>query len=72
MDNTIVIALISFAGTLLGTFGGIITTNKLVTYRLERLESKVDEHNGFGVKIPVIEAKIQGLEHRVEEIEHKI
>ena len=47
MDSTIVIALISFAGTLLGTFGGIITSNKLTTYRIEQLEKKVEQHNKF-------------------------
>lgn len=71
MDSTIIIALISFAGTLLGTFGGIITSNKLTNYRIEQLEKKVDKHNGFGEKIPVMETRIEGLEHRVEELEHR-
>ena len=32
MGDTIAVALISFAGTLIGTFGGIITANKLTNY----------------------------------------
>lgn len=43
MDNTLVVALISFAGTLTGTFGGIITSNKLTNYRIEQLEKKVEK-----------------------------
>lgn len=47
MDNTIVVALVSFAGTLIGTLGGILASAKLTNYRIEQLEKKVDEHNNF-------------------------
>ena len=36
MDNTTLVALISFCGTLVGTFGGILASNKLITYRIEQ------------------------------------
>ena len=29
---------------LVGTFGGILVANKLVNYRIEQLEKKVDKH----------------------------
>ena len=44
MQIDIIVALIAFAGTALGTFGGIITSTKLTTYRIEQLEKKVDWH----------------------------
>jgi hypothetical protein len=69
MDNTILIALISFAGTLIGTFGGIITSNKLTNYRIEQLENKVDKHNGFGERIPVIEEQVKVINHRIDDLE---
>lgn len=69
MDNTILIALISFAGTLVGTFGGIITSSKLTTYRIEQLEHKVDKHNGFGERIPVIEEQVKVINHRIDDLE---
>ena len=31
--------------TLVGIFGGILTANKLMAYRIEQLEKKVDKHN---------------------------
>jgi ABC-type lipoprotein release transport system permease subunit len=69
MDKTIIIALISFAGTLIGTFGGIITSSKLTTYRIEQLENKVDKHNGFGERIPVIEEQVKVINHRIDDLE---
>ena len=38
-------ALISLAGTLIGTFGGIMVSMKLVLYRIERLEDAVKENS---------------------------
>lgn len=45
MDNTIIVAIISGAFTLIGTLGGIIASSKLTAYRIEQLEKKVDKHN---------------------------
>lgn len=59
--ETIIVAVLSFLGTALGTFSGF----KLTTYRVEQLEKKVDKHNNFAERIPVIENKVQNLEHEV-------
>ncbi len=61
MNETVVIALISFAGTLLGTFGGIVTSSKLTNYRIEQLEKKVEVLGKLTIKIPVIEEQIKIL-----------
>ena len=69
MDNEILIAILSFAGTLFGTFGGILTSAKLTNYRIEQLEKKVEKHNNFAERIPVIEEKLKVEEHRIEDLE---
>ncbi len=69
MDKEIIVALVSMAGTLIGSFGGIVTSSKLTNYRIERLEEKVDKHNSFAERIPVVEERIKDLNHRVEDIE---
>lgn len=65
MDSTVIVASISFVGTLLGTIGGILAANKLTNYRIEQLEKKVDKHN------TVIERTFK-LEGRMNEAEHDI
>lgn len=69
MNNDIIVALVAMAGTVIGSFGGIITSSKLTSYRLEKLEQKVDQHNYFAERIPVVEEKIRVLNHRVSDIE---
>lgn len=44
MSNEIWIAIFSLIGTLIGSGGGILVANKLVNYRLEQLEKKVDKY----------------------------
>ena len=45
MNTEIVVALITLAGSAIGTFAGILTSARLTTYRIEQLEKKVDKHN---------------------------
>ena len=57
MDGNIIVALIAFAGTAIGTFGGIVTSSKLTMYRIEQLEKKVDKHNSFAGTNPYFRGK---------------
>jgi hypothetical protein len=69
MDSTILIAVLSFCGTLVGTFGGIVTSAKLTNYRIEQLEKKVEAHNNFATRIPLLEEKIKVEGHRIADLE---
>lgn len=69
MTDTIAVALLSLLGTLVGTFGGIITASKLTNYRIEQLEKKVDKHNNFAEKIPLIQNDIKVANHRIDDLE---
>ena len=71
MNDTVIIAIISFFGTLIGTLGGILTSTKLTNYRIEQLEKKVDKHNNFAERIPIIEEQIKVANHRIEDLERK-
>lgn len=55
MSDTIIVAVLSLVGTLAGTFGGILTSNRLTGYRIEQLEKKVEEHNGVCDRVTVLE-----------------
>ena len=67
MNEAVLVAVLSLIGTLGGTFGGIITSNKLTNYRIERLEQKVSEHNNLVTRMYDIEKHEAIME---EEIEH--
>lgn len=69
MDNTVIVALLSLAGTLIGTFTGILTSAKLTAYRIEQLEKRVSEHNNFARRMPVIEEQIKEIISRVADLE---
>lgn len=72
MDNTIIIALISFAGTLIGTFGGIVTSNKLTNYRIAELEKKVEKHNQVVERVYILEKDKAVLKEEVKVANHRI
>lgn len=72
MSDAVLAAVLAFAGTLIGTFAGIITSSKLTIYRIEQLEKKVDKHNSFGLRIPVIEESMKECERRIESIEKRL
>ena len=72
MENTIAVALISFAGTLLGTFGGILTSNKLTNYRIEQLEKKVEKHNNVVERVYVLEKEKAVFEEEMKVVNHRV
>lgn len=69
LNNEIIVALFALVGTLSGTFGGILTSSKLTAYRIQQLEEKVDKHNSFAERIPVIEEKLKVVDHRIDDLE---
>lgn len=67
MSETIIVAILSFAGTIIGSILGILAANKLTTYRIEQLEKKVEKHNNLVERMYSLETKVAVDE---EEIEH--
>lgn len=72
MDTSVVISILSLIGTLSGSFGGILVSSKLTNYRIEQLEKKVDRHNSFAERMPVMEEQIKVVNHRLEDLEHEV
>lgn len=69
MNDVVIVGLLSLFGTVIGTFGGIVTSAKLTNYRIQQLEKKVEKHNNFAERIPVLEEKIKVSEHRISDLE---
>ena len=63
MNDTVIIAVLSLIGTFFGSLSGVITSAKLTNFRLKQLENKVERHNNFAEKIPLIELRLEEIEH---------
>lgn len=68
MSSEIYVAVLSLIGTFLGTFSG----TKLMSYRIEQLEKKVEKHNTVVERMAVMENKMTVADHRIEDLEGKI
>ena len=72
MSEAIVVAGISLAGTLCGTWGGIMTANRLTAYRIEQLEKKVDKHNSVIERVFKLEEHDAVMDERISIMEKEI
>ena len=69
--TTIVVAVLSLVGTFVGTLGGILTSTKLTSYRIEQLEKKVEKHNSVVERTFILEEKMKVANHRIEDLEKR-
>ena len=70
--TTLAVAGMSLIGTLAGTFGGILVSNKLTTYRIEQLEAKVAAHNSLVERTFKLEGRMTEAEHDIRDLkEHR-
>lgn len=76
MNDTLIVALLSFAGTILGSLLGILAANKLTNYRIAQLEKKVETHNKVIDRVyklekhdAVVDEEISVANHRITDLE---
>lgn len=68
MQAEIIVAILSLAGTLIGSIVGILTANKLVVYRIEQLEKAVTKHNTVIERVALLEQDNKNQWKRIDEI----
>lgn len=78
MSTEIIVAILSLIGTAVGSLAGILTANKLMMYRIEQLEKKVEKHNNliertFKIEegVAILDEKIRVANHRIDDLESK-
>lgn len=76
MNADIIVAIIAFFGTLCGSAGGVLVANKLVNYRIEQLEKKVEKHNNVVERVyelethkAVVDEEIKVANNRIKDLE---
>lgn len=65
----IIIALLSLAGTLVGSLAGVLAANRLTTYRIQQLEKKVEKHNSIVERTYLLEEEMKVANHRIADLE---
>jgi hypothetical protein len=63
MDTAIICGLISAASAIIVSVITAVYNNKLIMYRLEQLEKKMDKHNNVIERVTILETKVQDLEN---------
>lgn len=71
-EPEIIVGGMSLLGTLIGTFAGIITSNKMTTYRIEQLEKKVEKHNSVVERTAILEREVKSVWHNIDEIKDEM
>jgi serine/threonine protein phosphatase PrpC len=72
LSESIWVAVIAFGGTLIGTFGGIVASSRLTSYRIEQLEKKVDKHNQIVERTFRLEENCSLLDEKIKVVNHRI
>lgn len=68
MNEAIIVALLGFAGTLLGSLFGVLAAQKLTQYRLAQLEEKVNKHNNLIDRTYKLEGRMDAAEHDIKDL----
>lgn len=62
---TVIVGALSLLGTIIGSYSGM----RLMSYRIEQLEKKVDKHNNFAERVPILEEQMRVANHRIADLE---
>lgn len=68
MNEAIIVAILGFAGTLLGSLLGVLAAQKLTQYRLSQLEEKVNKHNNLIERTFKLEGRMTAAEHDISDL----
>jgi len=72
MDDGILTAILAFAGTIVGSLGGILASARLTNFRLQQLEKKVEQHNKLVERVAAIEQQCKNNTQRIDAIEKNL
>lgn len=71
MSEAVIVALLGFAGTLLGSLFGVLAAQKLTQYRLSQLEEKVNRHNNLIERTYKLEGRMDEAEHDIRDLKNR-
>ena len=72
MDVTLLTALLSVLGSLMGTMAGILPSTKLTNFRLKQLESRVQAHNSLVERTYKLEGQVTECLHDIRDLKVRL
>jgi len=76
VTSEVLVSILSIFGSFFATFAGILVNSKLVSYRIEQLEKKVEKHNQVVDRVYKLEQsdavekeEIKVINHRINDLE---
>lgn len=76
MPNEVLVAVLALVGTLFGSGSGILISNKLINYRIEQLEIKLDKYTDKSDEVikeqAVIKRDLETAFHRIDELREEV
>lgn len=69
--ETNIIGVISVISSFVATFGGIIVSSKLTTYRIEQLEKRIEKLADIAERVSLIEEKFKAVNLRIDALENR-
>lgn len=68
MSDAILAALIGLGGSAIGAFGGVMASARLMQYRIQQLEEKVNKHNNMIERTYALEGRMNEVEHDIRDL----
>lgn len=72
MRNEFFSGIFSLVASLVGTFGGIITSTKLINYQINELKKRVEKHNNVIERTYRLEEHCKYVDERITRLESEV
>ncbi len=72
MDPEVLDALLPLSGSVVGTFIGVLVNSRLLGYRMEQLEKKMDKHNQVIDRVYRLESRDEVVKEEIKVIHHRL
>ena len=69
--TTILVAAMAMIGTIIGSWMGVRESNRMVNFRLDNLEKKVEKHNNVVERTAVLERDMKTAFHLINEMKEE-
>ena len=79
MSDTVIVGLLAFLGTVIGSVVSIITSNRLTNYKLDELKKTVEKHNSLIERTfrleehsAITDSRLGTIDQRLDRLEEKV